>query len=105
MASATLKSRILRTLEARKLILGSAIEVGVVYRQAGNESYLVCGHYVMHYRTIAGEIGSIFADNWIYVFSINVFQCHSLALYCEKWLNPYVYIIVMLLHISLMLCT
>ena len=42
-ASATLKPRILRTLGAREFILGTAIEVGVVYLQTGNESLLVNG--------------------------------------------------------------
>ena len=61
MASVTLKPRISRTLGASELILGTAIEVGVVYHQAGNESLLVGGHGDMHGQTLAGEIGQIFA--------------------------------------------
>ena len=62
MASATLKPCILRTLESRKVILGTAIEVGVVYHQTGNESLLVYGRGVTYDRTLVGEIGPIFAE-------------------------------------------
>ena len=62
MASATLKPHISRTLEARKFILGTAIEVGVVYRRTGKESLLVCGCSLTCDRTLAGEIGLIFAE-------------------------------------------
>ena len=62
MASTTLKPRILRTLEARKFILGTAIEVGVVYRQTGNELHPVCGCGITYDRTLVGEIGPIFAE-------------------------------------------
>ena len=61
MASATLKPRISGILEARKFILGTVVEVGVVYRQTGNESLLVCGRGITCNRTLAGEIGPIFA--------------------------------------------
>ena len=53
MASATSKPRISRTLEARELILGAVIEVGVVYLQTGNE---LSGRGSMYNRTLAGEI-------------------------------------------------
>ena len=43
MTSTNLKPCILRTLGARELILSTAIEVGVVYLQTGNESLLVSG--------------------------------------------------------------
>ena len=42
-ASANLKQHISRTLQASELILGTAIEVGVVYLQTGNESHSVSG--------------------------------------------------------------
>ena len=62
MASATLKPHISKTLEARKFILGTAIEVGVFYHQTGNESLLVCERGVTCDRTLAGEIRLIFAE-------------------------------------------
>ena len=48
MASATLKPRISRTLGGRELNLGTAIEVGVVYLQTRNGSFLVSGYKDMY---------------------------------------------------------
>ena len=62
MASATLKPRILVTLGARVFILGTVIEVGVVYSQTANESHPVSGRGTTHDRTLAGEIGPILAE-------------------------------------------
>ena len=62
MASATLKPRISGTLRARAFILGTVIEVGVVYRQTGNASHPVNRRGATYDRTFAGEIGPIFAE-------------------------------------------
>ena len=59
MASATLKPHISRTLADREFILGTAIEVGVVYRWTGNELSR-CGS--TYDWTLAGEIALIFAE-------------------------------------------
>ena len=44
MASVSLKPCISRTLGTREFILGTAIEIGMVYPQTGNESLPVSGH-------------------------------------------------------------
>ena len=62
MASASLKPPISRTLEARKFIFGTAIEVGVVYRRTGNKSLPVFRHGVTYNRTLEGEIKPVFVE-------------------------------------------
>ena len=62
MASTTLMPCISKTLGARVLILGTVMEVGVVYRQTGNESHPVSGRGAAYDRTLAGEIGPILAE-------------------------------------------
>ena len=62
MASAKLKPRISGTLGARVIILGTVMEVGVVYCQTDNESHPVSGRGATYDRTLAGEIGPILAE-------------------------------------------